>query len=126
MKYLLTLDTGMSFGATLGSYSETEPYERLAFWQQDGGLDGFLEWLDRYHYPDEGYGAWWDFPEAGIQRLQPTTFVVEKFVPLATDRAFRTDELEPLRFEGALIALGHDIIWQRASCQVLEIGRAHV
>lgn len=117
MKYLLSIDPGMESGIILGHYDDDTPYERDAFWQVDGGIDGFKAWRASRYSSKSDY---WYFPEA-LSARSPV-IVCEKFVPLATDRAFRIDELEPIRIEGALEAWGHEVIWQRAGCQVLAGG----
>lgn len=73
-----------------------------------GGLDGVVEYLwELYH------GNW----EARI--------VCEKFSPLPTARAYRLNELEPIRIEGAIEAMfGLDLVtFQRTSA--LTIAGSH-
>lgn len=107
MTFLMTIDPGMSTGVTLGKYWETKEYERLEFWQVPGGLDGFHQWLK------SRMNDWnvWD-----------SVVVCEKFVPLPTPRSFKTHDLEPIRIEGAVAVLFRNVVWQRASAQVLAGG----
>lgn len=118
--YVLSIDPGLSTGIVLGHYTETEPYVRDAFWQVEEGLPGFKRWL-KVHWDVLGY--WW-FPEAAAETFgfpEPTV-VVEQFVPLASARAFKVEELEPIRIEGAIEALEIAAVWQRAGAQVLAGG----
>ena len=123
MTYLLTIDPGMSTGITLGEFWENTPYERLAFWQIKGGLDALEGWIhDHYdNYPDR-----WYFPECADPALSFRSLdyelVVEKFVPLPAPRTFKTDELEPIRIEGAVQVMVRRPVWQRAASMVLAGG----
>ena len=120
MTYLLTIDPGMSTGITLGHFDETTPYERLGFWQIEGGLKGLLGWLDVHHVEDE---FWWTFFDENIGFYDGDTVVIcEKFVPLPAPRTFKTAELEPIRIEGAVEVLLGDVVWQRAAMMVLAGG----
>lgn len=131
--YLLTIDPGMATGIVLGYYTDDEPYERLARWQVEGGLDGFKKWFWRYHYepyPDgtsefELTGGWAVVTEEdGYMEIieGDVTVVSEKFVPLPAPRSFKLNELEPIRIEGALDVMVDDVVWQRSSAMVLAGG----
>lgn len=93
MTHVLTIDPGVATGIALGWFTEYHPYERTGFWLVKGGIEGFMKW---YHStaPDEAYMARW---------------VAEKFVLRDNDFIANT---EPLRIEGAMIALGLNPIWQ--------------
>lgn len=107
MTYILAIDPGLSSGIVLGKFSNTEPFERVAFWQVEGGLAGFLEWADRYWYINtENWSRFlisddFDVPAGNL------LVVAEKFTPL-TNKGFShtLDSVEPLRIEGAMVALG--------------------
>ena len=119
MTYILAIDPGLSSGIVLGKFNDTEPFERVAFWQVEGGLAGVLEWYKEHWFRghDEGddefeyYGGLWGgrggaspkFEVPGLDLL----VVAEKFTPL-TNKGFSLtlDSVEPLRIEGALVAFG--------------------
>lgn len=129
MTYLLTIDPGMSTGITLGRYAPDAAYERLGFWQVEGGLKGFYRWLlDHYWEQDPESagmafgGATWEFPYVPAFYARDTVVVCEKFVPLPAPRTFKTAELEPIRIEGAVEVLLGDVVWQRAAMMVLAGG----
>lgn len=142
MNYLMWVDPGKSTGVALFEYGEERPAELVKAWQFDGGLSGFLGWwrdhtyehvegtevflmhddwrafLDELAYVPgeigEVYGDdWHTFMRAGS----------EKFTPLQ-NRGFSLtqDSVEPLRIEGAMVALGiipeytpGSPLWQRPS-----------
>lgn len=106
MTYLLSIDPGMSTGIVLGKFTGDTAYERILRWQVEEGLYGFFDW----HESIPG-----DWLHAGV-------VVVEKFVPLPMARTFKTEELEPIRIEGAIEALGISPVWQRAASMVLAGG----
>lgn len=93
MTYLLAIDPGVATGIALGFYTDAHPWDLVDRWIVKGGLDGFLSW---YHgeAPSEAYMARW---------------VSERFVLRDNDFIANT---EPLRIEGAMIALGLDPTWQ--------------
>ena len=110
MTYLLSIDPGVSSGLVYGHYSDTQPYSVLHAWQVSGGLPGFLsEWNAM------------QFGKLGRLRVADQT-LCEKFVPL-TNKGFShtLKSVEPLRIEGALVALGimpeyypeHHDVWPR-------------
>ncbi len=118
MNYVLSIDPGMRTGIILGYYSDLTAYERIDFWQIDGGLEGLIDWMA------DGYvnGTWYFSPSIAVNDL---TVVCEKFVPIRSKvaRTFKTEELEPIRIEGALrMELGDGIVWQRSSAMVLAGG----
>lgn len=123
MTYLLSIDPGMSTGIVLGRFTNTK-YERLHYWHLEGGLPAFRDWHNAHWMEAHTvYGEEWYFPE---HRREPSflpnqlTTVCEKFVPLPAPRTFKVAELEPIRIEGAVEALGMDPVWQRSSAMVLS------
>lgn len=102
------VDPGKSTGVALFEYGEERPAELVKAWQFDGGLSGFLGWWRWLCEPD-----WHTFMLAGS----------EKFTPLQNKGFSLTqDSVEPLRIEGAMVALGivpeytpDSPLWQRPS-----------
>ena len=116
MTYLLSIDPGVSSGVVLGQYTKTEPYTPIKSWQLSGGLTGATKFLDT-HYS----GLTWGWVVKG-RPYYPVTVICEKFVPLNNKGFGHTlKSVEPLRIEGALIALGimpeylpeHYDVWPR-------------
>lgn len=116
--YLLSIDPGKSTGVALFSYSESVPATLVTAWQFDGGLSGFLRWHRDHTYEYiEGPevlinvkgddGNFEDIGDTMFGWLHYTTVVSEKFTPLQ-NRGFNLtlDSVEPLRIEGALVAMG--------------------
>lgn len=133
MKYTLTIDTGWTWGIVLGCYDDDTPWERLAYWQVDGGADAFIEWFRRIYQPiDSSAVGLFSFDRPGgpaswhwlyIEHAD-ITVISEKFVLLPSPgRTPSTRSLEPLVMEGALKALYEPIVWQRASSQNLTGGK---
>lgn len=129
MTYILAIDPGLSSGIVLGKFSDTEAFERVAFWQVEGGLAGFLEWADRYWGYDHEDGYYY-LVEPYVAEGQ-LIVCAEKFTPL-TNKGFSLtlDSVEPLRIEGALVALGlmpaefpdAEHRWQRPAMQYWTSG----
>ena len=46
MKTLISIDPGMSTGLIVGTYSDTEPFKLTHAFQIEGGVDGFIEFLN--------------------------------------------------------------------------------
>lgn len=108
-EYVLSIDPGLSSGIALLSYEEDSPAELVEAWQFTGGVAGLLDWTDIHmtlsvHDLDEdvdfvGISGW-----PGWVRF---TAIAEKFTARNTRGfSYTTASLEPLRGEGALIALG--------------------
>jgi len=96
--YQIFIDPGLSSGIVLGHYSDTEPWTRVAYWQVTGGLGGFMDWWDGMVLlvDDGGVGMW----------AVDAEWMSEKFIPLSGNGFSHTlGSVEPLRIEGALIAL---------------------
>lgn len=105
-EYVLSIDPGVSTGIALLSFEEDSPAELVQGWQFTGGVSGLLRWYGNGTYPfDFGVGLKVKFPEPIY--LSKTRIVTEKFTARATKGfSYTTSSLEPLRGEGALIALG--------------------
>lgn len=107
--YVLSIDPGVSTGVALLSYDDDTAPELVQGWQIGGGLAGFLEWtetnliLSVHDYDQET-----DF--VGISDWPgwvPFTTISEKFQPINhSNYALTTVSVEPLRVEGAMVALG--------------------
>lgn len=103
---VLSIDPGVSTGIALLSFEEDSPAELVQGWQFTGGVAGLLEWYETETYPfDFGMGLKLKWPEPIY--LSKTRIVAEKFTARNTRGfSYTTASLEPLRGEGALIALG--------------------
>jgi len=93
-KTLISVDPGKSTGIAIGTFSETEPYKLYEIHQIPNGVEGFLYWLKTN-------------PQFLLNDL---VWVSERFV-LRSSNKFVAD-LEPVRIEGAMQALGLDVVWQ--------------
>lgn len=119
--YLLSLDTGISTGVSLLSYTEDTVPALEGAWQFPGGVVGLLRW-----YENDFWGT--EVPNMAVGQL---TIIAEKFTARATKGFnYRTDSLEPLRCEGALIAKGlmpdyspKEKLWREPSLQYLVGGK---
>lgn len=108
-EYLLSIDPGKSSGIALLSYDEDSVPVLEHSYQFGGGVNGVMDWTDgnmslSVHDLDseDDWVARSGWP--GWVRFEAIT---EKFTARATKGfSYRTDALEPLRCEGALIALG--------------------
>lgn len=131
MKTLITIDPGKSTGVAIGTYSDTEPYKLTHAFQIEGGVEGFLKRVSHYQITDdfsnsygetcfsvdahdgrEGLTHW--YGDVFEEEYSPdTTFLVEKFTARGGANAFsyRTEALEALRVEGAILALGINPTW---------------
>ena len=102
-EYVLSIDPGLSTGVALLSYGEDSPVELVEGWQFTGGVAGLIQWVERY-YRGPSWG--WQFSPGGRPYF-PVRVVAEKFTARNTRGfSYTTASLEPLRGEGALIALG--------------------
>lgn len=118
----LAIDPGLSTGVVLFSWTDDEPYKRVAAWQLIGGAAGLCEFLETQGFVSSR--------EAGLTRfldLPIHALVVERFTPQGNTAYSLTEaSVEPLRCEGALIGLGvrdQDIAWQRPAAQYFMGGR---
>lgn len=121
-EYVLSIDPGLSTGIALLSFEEDSPAELVEGWQFGGGVAGLLYWLSEHTYEYiEGCEVFsvlpsgpYTVPREGLVLGTPSsewtrsvTVIAEKFTARSTKGfAYTTASLEPLRCEGALIALG--------------------
>lgn len=105
MTYLLTIDPGESTGITLGTYSDTEAYQRIMAWQFTGGLEGFEEWYTTHRVEASTDSVFelthcggWEFEN--LEVLESNLEIVsEKFTLLSHEYVAN---IEPVRIEGAM------------------------
>lgn len=91
--HLLSIDGGISTGASLWSLPDISHAQLEGAWQFTGGLRGFMAWTSEHRIAD-----------AASEGL---TVLSEKFTPLNNKGFSLTMEsVEPLRIEGAMVALG--------------------
>lgn len=123
MNYVLSIDCGVSTGIALLSFEEDSPAELVQGWQFTGGVAGLIRWLGS-HWRNEDWDSYNDQPawpffvnretglylrgsEDGDWPFEKVLIVAEKFTARNTRGfSYTTASLEPLRGEGALIALG--------------------
>lgn len=109
-EYLLSVDPGRSTGITLWEVPDDTHATMLGAWQFGGGLGGFMKWYQNHIDVDYGEVVGWLFHDAeiyGTISLYEVRAVVEKFTPLQNKGFGLTlDSVEPLRIEGALVAMG--------------------
>lgn len=125
VKTLVSIDPGLSSGIAVGTYSDTEPFKLAHAFQIEGGVEGFLKRVSHYDDTDDfsnggtcfsidhHSGAWSEsfchwYGEMLSRDVEAPTVLVEKFTARggANQFAYRTSALEPLRVEGAILALG--------------------
>mgnify|MGYP001064578100 CR=1 FL=1 len=132
MKTLISIDGGMSSGIIVGTYSDDTPFELTHAFQIEGGVEGFIRNVHHYDdtdsFSDGGTcfavdhhsGSWakgichWYGDILGRDEIEEPTFLVEKFTArgaAAGPFALRTSALEPLRIEGAILAMGITPTW---------------
>lgn len=110
--YILSFDPGKSSGIAFVAFDESAVYLDDV-WQVENGVIGLWDWVETNVYT---VGA------------SNTTIISEKFTPLSGGGFNQTlDSVEPLRAEGALIALGlmpdyPDPRWRRPDRQYLYGG----
>lgn len=111
---LVSIDPGMSTGLFVGEYSETEPLVKLDSYQIADGLPGLHLFLEDSGILDSKY--------------RTVQVISERFTPRPMRRAYKSEELEPLRIEGYLMAKGYmpydykDIRWGRPERMVIAGG----
>lgn len=118
MKTLISIDPGMSTGMAVGTYSDTEPFKLTHFFQIEGGVEGFISSANM-RFDSGEYGL--DYLNLKEVRISPnwmcpdrTTLIAEKFTARGganSGFSYRTKDLEPLRVEGAMLAMGLDVTW---------------
>lgn len=106
--YVLSIDPGVSTGVALLSYEEDSSAELVKAWQFTSGVTGLLDWVDRHMRIFEGD---YSFSPEGFYKPAidwiDVDWICEKFTARNTRGfSYTTASLEPLRGEGALIALG--------------------
>lgn len=117
MKTLISIDPGMSTGVICGTYSDTEPFRVTHAFQIEGGVERFVREVDLFwsetRTPMNRFSVgsyWWDADNIE----EDLVFIAEKFTARGSANAgfsYRTEALEPLRVEGAILALGIDPTW---------------
>src|SRR5690606_2400359 len=113
--YVLSIDPGVSTGIALLSFEEDSPAELVEGWQFTGGVQGLLSWFIQNVSNGIDLGvfvgarfdpspvSWW----LRETEEENTQVIAEKFTARNTKGfSYTTASLEPLRGEGALIALG--------------------
>lgn len=107
-EYVLSIDCGVSTGIALLSFEQNAQAELVEGWQFTGGVVGLLEWWSNYEDNLMGTpGLAIGIPGALWLRRADVVVISEKFTARATKSfSYTTSSLEPLRGEGALIALG--------------------
>lgn len=107
MTTLLSIDPGMSTGVSVGVFSEQEPYRLSEVYQIEGGVQGFIPFLKDLELPEN------------------TVVIAEKFTARGSANGFsyRTEALEPLRVEGAMLALGLEPVWCSPAQQYFAGGK---
>lgn len=129
MKTLISIDPGMSSGVIAGIYSDDIPFELTHAFQIEGGVEGFIKQVSiSYTWLGEDTNLFVYLPgvEEPIQIGEGVTVLVEKFTArgaAAGPFALKTDALEPLRIEGALLAMGVPITWVSPAQQYFIGGR---
>lgn len=120
MKTLISIDPGLSTGVIVGTYSDTEPFRVTHAFQIEGGVDGFLDKFSMTFISNEdsedpsGVYALQVGDEGVFLDVDSFSFLVEKFTARGSANAgfsYRTEALEPLRVEGAILALGIKPTW---------------
>ena len=101
--YILSIDPGLSTGIALIGYETDQAPTLVGAWQFSGGVVGLLNWVETHHR-----GSWYDDEWVDVTRNRKNvTIIAEKFTARNTRGfSYTTASLEPLRCEGALIALG--------------------
>lgn len=112
MNTLISIDPGLSTGVICGTYSDTEPFRVTHAFQIEGGVEGFLS---KVKLSQTSLGVFGHISESYyFNGDTPKTVLVEKFTARGSANAgfsYRTDALEPLRVEGAILALGVMPTW---------------
>lgn len=129
MKTLISIDGGMSTGISVGTYSDIDPYELGAFFQFEGGVEGFIK---KVYTSENGYGDQLIRVREGsvhgdlvLGDEEELTVVAEKFTARGGGQGFslRTEHLEPLRVEGAMLAMGLKPHWRSPQHQYFAGGK---
>lgn len=113
---IVALDPGMSTGVVVANYTPDTELEVVRVDQIEGGIIGLNN-----HAPSEDDVSFW------VEALYGTV-ISERFTPRPLRRSYKSNELEPLRIEGFLMA--EDIMpydykdrrWRSPQYQVLLKG----
>ena len=106
-EYILSIDPGISTGIALISYEPDGIPVLAGAWQFTGGLTGFLKWVPGAMLLDPGVNGLPVDTRYMRTPIQEVTIVAEKFQPIShSNYALTTASVEPLRIEGAMVALG--------------------
>lgn len=132
MKTLISLDPGLSTGVICGTYSDTEPFRVTHAFQIEGGVEGFLRncYTDYIHVNGVTQSRLFlpvTLGRGGISLDGDTKVLAEKFTARGSANAgfsHRTEALEPLRVEGAILALGISPIWVSPQLQYFVGGES--
>lgn len=121
MKTLISIDPGVSTGVIIGTYSDTEPFRVTHHFQIPGGVEGFLDhsWTDDASIQFQS-GPVYDKSSSEV------IYLAEKFSARPStqmNRSYKTHDLEPLRVEGAILALGIDPQWVSPAQQYFMGGK---
>lgn len=130
MKTLISIDPGVQTGLIVGTYSDDTPFELTHAFQIAGGVEGFVQ---NVKTSENGYGDLLvrirDTEEADVVLGDEVemTVLVEKFNARGSANAgfsYTSKSLEPLRIEGALIAMGVPITWVQPPQQYFLPGKS--
>lgn len=130
MKTLISIDPGQSSGLICGTYSDDTPFELTHAFQIEGGVEGFLgSFSTSYEWLGEDTLSFVYLPglETPIEVSNEVTILVEKFNARGSANAgfsYTSKSLEPLRIEGALIAMGVPITWVQPPQQYFLPGKS--
>lgn len=129
MKTLTSLDPGVSTGLIVGTYSNDTPFELTHSFQIEGGVEEFIKSVrvvqgrfgeygllivETSNNSETQYIDLWDYETPELCENESYTILCEKFTARGTATgpfALKTDALEPLRVEGAILAMGIKPIW---------------
>lgn len=138
MKTIISIDPGLSTGVIVGTYSDEEPFRVTHAFQIEGGVEGFLENTDmtmgdfgeyatlsirEKHTGTFLYAPLWDEDLPGSEAV----VLVEKFTARGganSGFSYTTASLEPLRVEGAILALGINPQWVSPAQQYFLGGKS--
>lgn len=113
VKTLISIDPGLSTGIAVGTYSNTEPFKLTHFFQIEGGVEGFLRDLRVRDYLSTEYPRVY-VRDVCISDDKVVKAIAEKFNARGganSGFSYRTRDLEPLRIEGSMLALGLNPHW---------------
>lgn len=123
MKTLISIDPGLSTGLCVGTYSDTDPFKLTHFFQIEGGVAGFLEAVDEREGGVQicANGSHFEFYPSETSN----EVIAEKFTARGGANSgftYKTRDLEPLRVEGAILAMGLNPTWVSPAQQYFSGG----